>query len=114
MKRAIFYFGGNALFAYGLYLACWEQNIWAQRLVIFATWWLLISSITLQSDEVLQKVKDKLLNPILPMWVDHTFDMLIVAIMIAHGWWFTGLAYFFHFGFIQLARYDLAQQGSNA
>ena len=84
----------NSAFSGLLWFAVARGVEGAQNIVLALVWLLLLMTPLMWTADM-QKTLAERGRPI-PAWVDHTFDLAIVAVLLWHGWMATGIAYLLH------------------
>lgn len=64
---------------------------------IFATWYLFVISFACLAEKIPIMLAAKPEWPSVPRWVDHTFDLGILFLLVWHGRWYSGAAYAIRF-----------------
>lgn len=63
---------------------------------LFAVWYVSVISLVTCSDDIIKKLAAKPEFPSVPGWIDGTFDLLLVGLLVWFGRWWSGSAYALH------------------
>ncbi len=96
MKRELRYLGMNGLFAYSIYAGMYLKQDGFLNIALFMAWGSIILSFSMWIDKVIEGVKEKLANPVIPIWFDAVFDFTVTFAFIYNGYIFLPIMYLFH------------------
>lgn len=108
--RLIRYIITNAAFAVCLWFGIIEGISGAANVALFIAWIAIVTSLFACSKDVIEKLAQR--GRTVPMWIDQSFDLMVVAFLVWHGWWATAIGYVIHMGSLAVA-YDRASKLHN-
>lgn len=85
------YFFFNWLFSVALWLAIVDRMEGAQNVIAFWTWLGFVASLAAFNGDFAKSMAEK--GRVVPLWLDGSFDIVVVAVMAWNGWWWTAIAY---------------------
>jgi hypothetical protein len=86
----------NSVFMTLLIAGVFYQVSFALNLSLFWVWVLSVLSIFSVTDSVVQAAYNQGYQLSVPAWLDHLYDLLVVAILAGTGFTFSALVYLFH------------------
>ncbi len=84
----------NGVFAALLWAAVAHGVEGAQNIVVVAVWLLLLMTPLMWTADMQKTLAER--GRAVPAWLDGLFDVALVAVLLWHGWMFTGVAYLLH------------------
>lgn len=99
----------NAAFAVVAYYGLFKGVGGAANVVQLYVWFVFILSLFLLSDDFVRSVQKKNGLPLVPAWLDVSFDILVVVALAWSGWMWSAAAYLMHITFFSRLRTALPE-----
>lgn len=108
MTQALKWICVNGVFWAALYFGLHEGVEGAANIAMFIAWTGAICSVFFLSDEVVRTLQKKGL-PTVPLWTDQVIDLVVIAAMVWHGWFWTSIAVLVNHVFMYRLHQDITE-----
>lgn len=75
----------NGIYAALVYFGLYENNAGALNVALFISWFTIIASFLLLSDESTKLLSKE--GRAMPAWINVSFDLMIIGAFVWDGWW---------------------------
>ncbi len=103
----------NTCISITIYFGLWHNIDGAAKILQFYSFFLLFVSLFMLSDDFVLSIQQKHGLPIVPIWVDIPFDIMVSLALIWHGFFFSAAAFIIHMIFMNRWRKTIIKKQDN-